>query len=50
LKNKKLMINWYYEEGDEDIPEKVENISLHLDMPFNFIRINDTKLMTWFSS
>ena len=44
LKNKKYVINWYYEEGDEDILETGEYISLHLDMPFNFIRINDAKL------
>jgi hypothetical protein len=39
LKNKKLMINWYYEEGDEDILEKGENISSVLDVTFNFIMI-----------
>jgi hypothetical protein len=41
LKNKKYIINWYYEEGDEDILEKGENISSVLDMPFNFIMISD---------
>ena len=39
LKNKKYIINWYYEEGDEDILEKGENISSILDIPFNFIMI-----------
>jgi hypothetical protein len=39
LKNKKLMINWYYEEGDEDILEKGENISSVLNVTFNFIMI-----------
>jgi hypothetical protein len=39
LKNKKYIINWYYEEGDEDILEKGECISLVLDIPFNFIKI-----------
>jgi hypothetical protein len=33
------MINWYYEEGDEDILEKGENISSVLDVIFNFIMI-----------
>jgi hypothetical protein len=33
------MINWYYEEGDEDILEKGENISSVLDVTFNFIMI-----------
>jgi hypothetical protein len=42
LKNKKYIINWYYEEGDEDILEKGECISSVLDIPFNFIKICDT--------
>ncbi|HEY5124358.1 MAG TPA: DUF1987 domain-containing protein [Ignavibacteria bacterium] len=37
LKNKKYIINWYYEEGDEDILEKGEYISSVLDVPFNLI-------------
>jgi len=44
LKNKKYIINWYYEEGDEDILEKGENISSVLDMPFNFIMISDPQV------
>jgi hypothetical protein len=39
LKNKKYIINWYYEEGDEDINEKGEYISSYLEVPFNFIMI-----------
>jgi SiaC family regulatory phosphoprotein len=39
LKNKKYIINWYYEEGDEDIIEKGEYISSFLELPFNFIMI-----------
>ena len=41
LKNKKYIINWYYEEGDEDILEKGENISSVLNIPFNFRMISD---------
>lgn len=41
LKNKNFIINWYYEEGDEDILEKGENISFILNIPFNFIKIHD---------
>lgn len=41
LKNKKYIINWYYEEGDEDILEKGEYISSFLNIPFNFIKICD---------
>jgi len=39
LKNKKYVINWYYEEGDEDIIEKGEYISSVLDVTFYFIMI-----------
>jgi hypothetical protein len=39
LKNKKFIINWYYEDGDEDILERGEYFSSVLNIPFNFIRI-----------
>jgi hypothetical protein len=39
LKHKKFVINWYYEEGDEDILERGEFFSTVLDVPFNFIKI-----------
>jgi hypothetical protein len=39
LKNKKFIINWYYEEGDEDILERGEYFSSVLNIPFNFTRI-----------
>lgn len=42
--NKKCSINWYYEEGDEDILEKGEDISSALNIPFNFIMISDPLL------
>lgn len=41
LKDKKFMINWYYEEGDEDIIEKGEYIASVMDVPFNFIMLSD---------
>jgi hypothetical protein len=41
MKNKKLIINWYYEEGDEDILEQGEYISETLEIPFNFIIISE---------
>ena len=41
LKNKKFMVNWYYDEGDEDILEKGEYISSVVEVPFNFIMIPD---------
>jgi SiaC family regulatory phosphoprotein len=40
LKNKKLIINWYYEEGDDDIQEKGEYFSSILKIPFNFRQLN----------
>jgi len=35
LQGKKVEINWYYEEDDEDILSLGENISLVLNIPFN---------------
>lgn len=43
LKNKKLLINWYYEDGDEDILEQGEYISTTIEIPFNFIMTSDYK-------
>jgi hypothetical protein len=44
LKDKKLVINWYYEEGDEDIYEKGEYISGCLDTQtqLNFIMLSES--------
>ena len=44
LKNKKYIINWYYDEGDEDILEMGEYISSILNIPFNYIYITDPTL------
>ena len=41
LKNKKCVVNWYYEEGDDDIFDAGECISMTLNQPFNFIKISD---------
>jgi hypothetical protein len=42
LKNnkEKFIINWYYEDVDQDMFEKGTIFSLNLDVPFNFIRIS----------
>jgi hypothetical protein len=40
-KDKKLIINWYYEEGDEDILEQGECISSILNVPFDFVMISE---------
>lgn len=42
--NRKYVFNWYYEEGDNDIIEKGENISLSAGVDFNFILISDPDL------
>ena len=39
LRHKKFVINWYYEEGDEDILERGEYFASILDVPVNFIKI-----------
>ncbi len=36
-KGKKLTINWYYEEGDDDIMERGEYYESILEVKFNFI-------------
>jgi hypothetical protein len=44
LKNKKFIIKWYYDEGDEDIYEKGEYISSVLNTNFNFIKVSESKI------
>ena len=39
LKNKELVINWYYEEDDDNILAQGENISSVLDIPINLIML-----------
>jgi SiaC family regulatory phosphoprotein len=39
LKHKKYTVNWYYEDGDDDILERGEYFSNVLDIPFNYIKI-----------
>jgi hypothetical protein len=39
LLHKKFIINWYYEDGDEDILERGEFFASILDVPVNFIMI-----------
>lgn len=36
---RKLVINWYYEEGDDDILERGEYFASILNLDFNFIEI-----------
>jgi len=46
IKNKKYTINWYYDEGDEDILEKGEFISSVVEIHFNFIMISDLNILS----
>jgi len=39
LNNKKYKVNWYYEDGDEDILERGEYIASVLESSFNFIKV-----------
>lgn len=39
LKNRKFIVNWYYEEGDDDILERGEYFSSVAKIPFNYIKI-----------
>ena len=41
LQLKKLVIKWYYEEGDEDILERGEYISSNYNIPIEFIMTNN---------
>lgn len=38
---KSITINWFYEEGDEDMMEAGEDYSDLLDLDFNFMEIED---------
>jgi hypothetical protein len=49
LISKKFIINWYYEEGDEDILEKGEYLSSELNIPFNFIEIYEALMPEYIS-
>ncbi len=38
---KDIVINWYYEEGDDDMMEAGEDYSDLLDLDFNFMELED---------
>ena len=41
LQSKKLIIQWYYEEGDDDILERGEYITENFNIPIEFIMTNN---------
>jgi hypothetical protein len=49
LMQKELTINWYYEEGDEDILDMGKYISSLLRAPFNFIMVSESKYSNSFT-
>ena len=46
LQNKQFMINWYYEEDDDDILAHGEKISLVVDIPVNLIMMPEHEDVT----
>ena len=42
---KKVEINWYYEEEDEDMKEAGEDLSSFFDIKFNFIEVPEIKVL-----
>lgn len=43
LKHKRIIFNWYYEEGDDDIFERGQYFASVLDVRFNFIKLKLTE-------
>jgi hypothetical protein len=43
LKDKLVIVNWYYEEDDDDILAQGENISTVLDIPVNLIMLPESE-------
>ncbi|MFO7575451.1 MAG: DUF1987 domain-containing protein [Bacteroidales bacterium] len=41
FRNAKFKVNWYYEDGDEDILERGEYLESVLETDFNYIKIMD---------
>ena len=41
LQMKKFVIKWYYEEDDDDILERGEYIASAINIPIEFIPVND---------
>lgn len=38
LSNRKMIVNWHYDDGDLDIYEKGEDIAMALNLPFRFCK------------
>jgi len=42
---KKVNVNWYYEDGDEDMMEAGEDLSFMFKFEFNFVEIPEIKVL-----
>ena len=42
---KKVMVNWFYEDADDDMYETGEDLSSFFSMPFNFIGVEKIKIL-----
>lgn len=42
---KRVTVNWFYEEGDEDMKEAGEDISSFFDIEFNFKEVPEIKVL-----
>jgi len=44
-KGKNVSVNWYFEEGDEDMMEAGEDLSFLFDFEFNFVEVPEIKVL-----
>ncbi|MEQ9286291.1 MAG: DUF1987 domain-containing protein [Cyclobacteriaceae bacterium] len=42
---KKVVVNWFYEDGDEDMYESGEDLSSFFHVPFNFVKVDEIKIL-----
>ncbi len=42
---KKVVVNWFYEQGDEDMYEAGEDLSSFFTLPFNFVEVEEIKIL-----
>ena len=44
-KGKKIIVNWFYEDGDHDMFESGEDLSSFFCLPFNFVMVDEIKIL-----
>ncbi|MGL1887551.1 MAG: DUF1987 domain-containing protein [Reichenbachiella sp.] len=45
IKSKAIKVNWYYEEGDEDMQEAGEDLSSFFNYDFNYVEIPEIQVL-----